>query len=188
MYKVITSRKDLLTDSQNMKNVLENTKIINSTRQAPNLKKILTRAKFSTEEDTTGAIKCKKPRCKTCPHIRETPCINFNNGQKFEIRSNMSCISKNLIYCIICNGCSKEYIGQTGDCLRNRVTVHRQQINHEELRQIDLSGHIAACAKNLSPQFTIIPFYKVREENESLRKTMEDYFIKKFKPDLNKLK
>ena len=63
----------------------------------------------------------------------------------------MTCISKNLVYCITCAGCNKYYIGQTGDCLRNRVTVHRQQINHPELRQIDLSGHLATCAKGRDP-------------------------------------
>ena len=96
-------------------------------------------------------------------------------------------ISKILVYCITCVSCNKYYIGQTGDCPRNRVTVHRQQINHPELRQIDLSGHLATCAKGRDPQFHIIPFFKIKEENETKRKIMENHFIKKFKPDLNKM-
>ena len=71
----------------------------------------------------------------------------------------MTCISKNPVYCITCAGCNKYYTGQTEDCLRNRVTVHRQQINHPELWQIDLSGHLATCAKGPDPQFHIIPFF-----------------------------
>ena len=63
---------------------------------------------------------------------------------------------KNLVYCITCAGCNKYYIGQIEDCLRNRVTVHRQQINHAEPRQIDLSGHLATYAKGRDPQFHII--------------------------------
>ena len=39
--------------------------------------------------------------------------------QIFEIKDEMTCISKNMVYCITCAGCNKYYIGQTGDCLRN---------------------------------------------------------------------
>lgn len=189
IYKLIKSGKEMLNNSERMKEAVANTRFLNSTRQPPNLKRILTRAKFSTEEEIIGAFRCGRPRCKTCPHIREASTISFNNTtQEFRIKAKMTCLSKNLLYCIICRGCNKEYIGQTGDCLRNRVTVHRQQINHPELRQIELSGHLADCAKNQTTQFDIIPFYKIREDNESLRKTMEHYFIKKFKPELNKIR
>ena len=108
--------------------------------------------------------------------------------QDFKIKAKMSCLSKNLLYCIICRDCHRECIRQTGDCLRNRLTVHRQQINHPELRHIDLRGHLADCAKHSTTKFDIIPFYKIREDRESLRKTMENYFINKFRPELNKLR
>ena len=172
-----------------MKEVLKTSRFLKSTRQPPNLKKILTKAKFSINEENSGVMRCRCPRCKTCPHIRETTTIKFKNvEQDFKIKTKMSCLSKNLLYSIICRGCYREYIGQTGDSLRNRVTVHRQQINHPELRQIDLSGHLADCAKHLTTKFDIIPFYKIREDKESLRKTMENYFINKFRPELNKLR
>ena len=50
----------------------------------------------------------------------------------------MDCTSQNLVYCMKCNGCGKDYIGQTGDQLKTRMTVHRQQINNPETRQIKL--------------------------------------------------
>ena len=84
----------------------------------------------------------------------------------------MTCISKNLVYCITCAGCNNYYIGQTGDCLRNRVTVHRQQINHPELRQIDLSGYLATCAKGRDPQFHIITFFKIKPRERLWRITL----------------
>ena len=63
--------------------------------------------------------------------------------------------------------------------LSSQYLLHRQQINHPELRQIDLSGHLATCAKGRNPQFHIIPFFKIKEENETKRKTMEKSFYKK---------
>ena len=72
----------------------------------------------------------------------------------------MDCTTKNMIYCIKCNGCKKDYIGQTGDQLKNRTTVHRQQINNHETRQISLSEHLDNCSKD-NNKFMVIPFYKV---------------------------
>jgi hypothetical protein len=33
----------------------------------------------------------------------------------------MSCISRNLIYILLCNGCQEIYVGETGDLLRTRI-------------------------------------------------------------------
>ena len=116
-------------------------------RQAPNLKQILTRAKFTTSEES-GAMRCSRPRCRTCRIIRETNELIFTNSrEKFEIRTKMDCTSQNLVYCIKCSGCGKDYIGQTRDQLKNRMTVHRQQINNPETRQIKLSEHLKLCQK-----------------------------------------
>ena len=40
----------------------------------------------------------------------------------------LDCDSRNVIYCFVCSGCGQKYtcIGQTGDILRNRVTVQTQ--------------------------------------------------------------
>ena len=40
-------------------------------------------------------------------------------------------------------GCGEDYIGQTGNELRKRMTVHRQQIRNPELRMIPLSEHLS---------------------------------------------
>ena len=44
-------------------------KLIFSERQHPNLKNILTRAKFVGKPITNGVSKCSKPRCKICEII-----------------------------------------------------------------------------------------------------------------------
>ena len=75
----------------------------------------------------------------------------------------------------------------TGDQLKNRMTVHRQQFNNPETNQIKLSEHLENCARNHEHKFSVIPFYKIKRSDEDSRKTMESFFISKFKPELNKL-
>jgi len=96
----------------------------------------------------------------------------------------MSCTSKNIIYVISCSGCNKQYIGQTSN-LRNRITVHRQQIRDASLRKLPISKHIYSCAKHLNPMFTIFPFYQMYTPDTQSRIIKENFFINKFKPELN---
>ena len=77
----------------------------------------------------------------------------------------------------------KTYIGETGDILRNRIRVHRQQIDNPNLMNLKVSHHISQCAKN--DKFRIIPIYKMKKDDTNLRKNMEKYFISQLQPDLN---
>ena len=43
--------------------------------------------------------------------------------------------------------------------------------------------HLRTCGDG---KFHIFPFFKILQENKSLKKSYEDYFIDKFKPLLNK--
>ena len=103
------------------------------------------------------------------------------NERHFKIKISMSCDVSNVIYVLICNGCKKYYIGQTGDKLRNRRTVHEQQVRDPSVMQMPLSKHIDECCTTL-PKFKIFPFYKLFSENVSVRLSKEKYFIDLFKP------
>ncbi len=84
-----------------------------------------------------------------------------------------------------CNGCRKEYIGETGDFLRKRLTVHNQQIRDPATRMLKVSGHIDSCASSKNPKYHIFPFYKMKVEEITARKLKEMYFIRTLKPELN---
>ena len=176
----------ILSTSSNMRKVMDKTKIVRSFRQPPNLKKLLTSAKFnlSGQSDNTGVRKCTDKRCKCCPHMKVGKTCIFENGTTFEIKSNMDCNSKCLLYVITCSGCNGQYIGETGDVLRNRVRVHRQHIRDPKTRILNVSEHIATCS-NDTLNFTIVPFYKMNTDCTITRREKEDYFIKKFNPSLN---
>lgn len=101
-------------------------------------------------------------------------------------QSKPPCTSSNLIYVIRCAGCGENYIGQTGDTLRHRMTVHRQQIREPKYQCTSVSEHIRNCARNKSPNFTIFPFYKfLRDTTEKEREAKEKLFINKYRPVLN---
>ena len=45
--------------------------------------------------------------------------------------------------------------------------------------------HIATCAGLEEPNFIVIPFYKMNDDDRTKRLLMEKHFIEKFKPSLN---
>ena len=106
------------------------------------------------------------------------------SGFNFSIKQPMSCAVKNAIYCITCQRCGEQYIGETKN-LRARVRVHKEHIRHPTYRTLRASEHISSCARYKDPMFTIMPFYKCRTEDRICREIKQDYFINKYKPKLN---
>ena len=185
-HNILSSAKrffPILKQSPKMKNLVRESHIINSRRQAPNLKRLLTRAKFATS-NSSYVQKCGDPRCGTCDIIEEGSMIILKSGQILRANDRMDCKSKNVIYCATCPTCNDFYIGQTGRLL-DRVRVHKQQIRDPSIRNTPCSKHFDECGKG---KFKIFPFYKIKNNDENLRKAKEDYFIELFKPSLNNRK
>jgi len=159
-FHIIAETQNLLLNDSAMANALKTSKIIASRRQSPSLKKLLTRA--SLNQNMGVVSHCTDKRCKTCPYMPIVSSLSFHStGKVFYLRNEFTCTSRNLIYCITCKGCNKQYIGETGDILRNRMTLHRQQIREPKYCVLHVSEHIAKCAKRTPIQFEIIPFYKL---------------------------
>ena len=89
----------------------------------------------------------------------------------------MHCNVKNVLYVLICNGCREYYIGQTGDKVRNRRTVHDQQIRDPSTRHLPLSSHLEQCSL-INTKFSVFPFHKFHNNDVSARLSKEKYFIK----------
>ena len=105
-----------------MNKVLSNFKLIKSKRQPNKLKRLLTMAKFN--HDFNHEVKrCNRPNCGFCIHLLEVTRSNLTVEKDFcsQIKT---CEVKNVVYVIKCRGCGDEYIGETGNFLRRRVTVH----------------------------------------------------------------
>ena len=153
-------------------------KLIDSKRQPSNLKRLLCSSNCSNKP-TFKTTKCRK-NCFCCDYIIEAEFFKFKKWhQPFVLKSNFNCETPNLIYVIICSNCNKEYIGQTGGRLKERL--YRQHIWQPEYEKIEVERHLRTCAKGI---FKVFPFFKIKE-NKILRECYEDHFIKKFKPELN---
>ena len=97
----------------------------------------------------------------------------------------MDCKSTNVLYLITCSGCKEQYVGMTNSTLAKRFTVHRQQINHPQYRQLGVSEHIEKCSSQ-AIKFSVTPFFKISSD-KTLGEAKEQLFIQQFKPTLNKL-
>ena len=159
-----------------MRNILSKHKILKSKRQPYYLKRLLTKAKF-TSNDTCEVRKSTRPNCGLCTYLLEGNLFAFNCGMNFKIHENMSCDVKKLIYVMKCRGCGDEYIGETGNYLRKRVTVRNQQIRNPRTRILQVSAHIDTCANNTFPTYYIFPFYKMYSDRSTLQRAKENFFI-----------
>ena len=173
-----------------MNKAMKEIKILPSRRQPENLKRILTRAKFETNYTTSTEPKisrCNDPRCQTCKEILVGSRVPIGPKEKritFSIKTRMNCGVRDLLYVLTCNACKENYIGESEDTLRHRAAVHRNQIAQAQYRKLNVSNH--NCAKDVSPMFTICPFYKLHNQDDISRKEKEEYFIQKFKPSMNR--
>lgn len=185
IFSEISQYKRILHRNDTLHKIFKNKIFLKSKRQPPNLKRILTKAKFTSKMTEEFQVKkCKEPRCGLCKHLLEGTSISFKD-KTFKIKDNMTCKAKNVIYVIQCRGCNEQYIGETGN-LRNRVTLHNQHIRVPTLRKIPLSGHIADCSDR-EPKYYISPFYQMKTESIIKRKEKEKFFIRTFLPKLNSL-
>jgi ferredoxin len=182
MHHIVKNTIDMLNASKTMEKVMSKTKYIHAKRQPPNLKRILTTDAF-TDKQECHTVKTCGQNCETCKILIEGPSINFTvDHEQFIVKYNFSCTTKNVIYVIICNNYKAEYIGESGNELKTRMTVHRQQIRDSNLRTLKVSKHIYTCGKG----FSVYPFYKLHSNaSASDRRQKEYYFIKKYKPVLN---
>lgn len=114
-------------------NFFSNFKPIIAYKTGNNFKKILTRSKL--ENISKGAFRCcGSKKCLTC-RFHATDNTKFKSEvtkKHYEFQNNMYCKSKNIIYLITCRQCKKQYVGETGRELRERVNDHRSAIKNKK--------------------------------------------------------
>ena len=185
LFGIIKQNLEMFKNDETMVDVIKNTKVIKCNRQLPNLKRMLIKSEFRDINIIPKVSKCKDARCGLCDYLIEGSSFCFDGNKTFHVKENMDCTVRNVLYALVCNGCKEIYIGQTGDKLRNRRTVHDQQIRDPSTRQIPLSSHLDTCCRT-EPKFSIFPFYKFHSNDVSARLSKERYFINVFSPKLNR--
>ena len=78
-----------------------------------------------------GTFSCKRRRCNTCKFVTNCSAIHIKgpNGS-FNVTEPFTCISKNIMYGIICKRCNIIYIGETGRRLVDRITENIRSIQN----------------------------------------------------------
>ena len=131
---------------------------------------------------TFSVKKCGVARCKTCSILIEMYHKYEINGKTVIFNSDMNCNSVNIVYILLCNTCSKCYVGETNSHLRLRMSLHRQHINNPQYSFLNVSAHIRSCGC----KYSVIPIYHISNESTYILRKTEDYFIHYLQPELNR--
>ena len=129
-----------------------------------------------------GMRKCNTP-CPICPYVEEGKFVKSTKSDKIvEINANISCQSKNLIYCITCQKCFMQYIGQSERTLKERIQEHLGYIRNEKCNKatgdhFNSDGHFIYDLK-----VTVIE--KLHKTDRATREVRESMFIQDFHTEL----
>ena len=121
-------------------------KVILSTRQPANLKRLLTRAEFNPDEEF-GVVPCQRTNCDLCKDgylIRETAVISPTGAILFRLNKKFHCNSKYILYLLTCPVCREQYVGKTGDC-RLRMNNHKKDVRNQKGNTLDCDKHFKNC-------------------------------------------
>ena len=153
----------ILNKSPKMKTIMDNSSLVPSRRQPPNLKLLLTNSYFTVEQKDHRVSKCNDTRhnCQCCNNIIEGNCVEMEDGEIFTIQQSMNCKTENVVYVLFCNNCPKTYIGETGQKLCTRTAEHRCHIRNVAHRKLEVSHHVFECAGHLNIPFRIMPIFKM---------------------------
>jgi hypothetical protein len=92
-----------------------------------------TSVKGGTPANRRGFNFCNTRSCRYCPLLNKTGSIVCPvTGIRYNCMTQISCRSSNLIYCINCKRCNKQYVGQTSLRIKNRFVHHLYSIDKED--------------------------------------------------------
>ena len=167
----VESLNALLPESKHMR-------LVNSMRRGANIADLCV---FNSKA-VKRVTKCLKG-CIFCGYILEGSSVTLKNGITLKTNANMTCTSRNLIYIIIAGRCKEYYIGETGDQINKRFTVHRNQGKEGTMFvPCQADQHLRVCDGN---NYKVFPFYRPQRNDFVLRRAIEEKYIKLLNPKLN---
>ena len=174
MFEKVIKPSFQILKQRNTNQTYANTRLIKSYYTSPNL---LTRLTINLRYYVQ---RCNKPRCQCCSNlIQYRDQVKINN-KIIQINKTANCNTKNVVYIIFC-ACNKFYIGQTSNPFNLRLNLHRNHIKNPHRAILPVSHHLRKCKTPPKYSYTIL----FCSDNTLHLETMEQYFIKNLKPDLN---
>ena len=140
-----------------------------------------------SQRATPGAKRCTRVNCLTCPYLitgSEVKCTV--TGKKYIVNTSVTCTTSNIIYCITCDKCGKQYVGETEKEAGFRFSQHRGYVNNFEKHvregkrteptgeHFNLPGHSGVSDMKLQ----IVE--KLFSNSTGMRKTRESMYIRDF--------
>ena len=103
-------------------------------RRSSSVRDFLVRAELRNlrqHNQPQGSYPCGK-NCLTCKYISDGETSNtfHATGETRPITNHIDCNSKNVIYIMQCNHCSKQYIGETKRRLKDPFNEHRRPVDN----------------------------------------------------------
>ena len=136
--KIVERNWDLLDKSNSTRPLLK-LNMIKGNRRVQNLRDILVRARLPkitpVRDKPSKSLRqttnyCGKPHCQYCSIIDRSGRISsIVTNKEYNTRSQVTCRSNNIVYCLICKQCGKQYVGQTKRPLVERLREHMRNIN-----------------------------------------------------------
>ena len=116
--------------------------------------------------------------CPICPFVSECKIVKSTASNHIvEVNKQVNCQTKNILYCITCDRCTVQYIGETERSLQDRFSEHKgYAINHKTKKTT--GEHFSQRGHKVSDMKVTI-LEKVFSTDPAIRKERERYFILK---------
>ncbi|XP_052280086.1 uncharacterized protein LOC127877843 isoform X4 [Dreissena polymorpha] len=120
---------------------------------------------------------CNRPRCTHCNNI--SICSSFNisvTGLSYDLRYDVDCTSRNVIYLITCKNCNKQYVGQINQNVSRRMNSHRFDIKYCSINPIShVATHFGSTDNDCTlSDFSFVPIDVVQNNLDRLcKKTLD---------------
>ena len=122
-----------------------------------------------------GSSSCNWRVCRYCPTLDKTGSIVCNvTGLRYDTMQKVSCCSSNLVYCVTCKRCGKQYVGQTMLRLKDRFVKHFYDISRAD-SQKSLGHHFSGAGHEGIQDVTIhvLEFVRMPPHSESAKRVCD---------------
>ena len=140
------------------------------------------RVKFKpdTRDDKLGETRpCGKARCKTCKMITTKQIGKPASGATFKLRCNTSRQTTNVVYLITCTKCGKQYAGENGDHVNQRMNGHRNDWKHKLFERSLVAENFSSLEHDILNHATLCCLHHNSEWTDLTRKARESYWIRR---------
>ena len=89
------------------------------------------------------------------------------------------CKTTNVVYLITCTKCGKQYVGETGDHVNQRMNGHRDDWKHKRFERSPVAEHFCSPEHDFLNHATLCCLDHNPEWTDRTRKARESYWIRR---------